>query len=92
MFLRPGPARDNPGAAWGCLPATSSHRKSHAALQLLVMQLLQAFHFASVVQSAVAGCVLVAMGVLLFTCELQRLNIEAQNALDGLGLNFFKSV
>jgi cytochrome c-type biogenesis protein len=42
--------------------------------------------------TAVAGCVLVAMGVLLFTGELQRLNIEAQNALDGLGLNFFKSV
>jgi cytochrome c-type biogenesis protein len=42
--------------------------------------------------TAVAGCVLVAMGVLLFTGELQRLNIEAQNALNGLGLNFFKSV
>jgi cytochrome c-type biogenesis protein len=42
--------------------------------------------------TAVSGCVLVAMGVLLFTGELQRLNIEAQNALNGLGLNFFKSV
>jgi cytochrome c-type biogenesis protein len=42
--------------------------------------------------TAVAGCVLVAMGVMLFTGELQRLNIEAQNALNGLGLNFFKSV
>jgi cytochrome c-type biogenesis protein len=42
--------------------------------------------------TAVSGCVLVAMGVLLFTGELQRLNVDAQNALDGLGLNFFKSV
>jgi hypothetical protein len=30
--------------------------------------------------------------VLLFTGELKHLNIEAQNALDSLGLNFFKSV
>jgi cytochrome c-type biogenesis protein len=42
--------------------------------------------------TAISGCVLVAMGVLLFTGELQRLNIEAQNALNDLGLNFFKSV
>jgi cytochrome c-type biogenesis protein len=42
--------------------------------------------------TAVSGCVLVAMGLLLFTGELQRLNVDAQNALDGLGLNFFKSV
>jgi cytochrome c-type biogenesis protein len=42
--------------------------------------------------TAVSGCVLIAMGVLLFTGELQRLNIDAQNALNGLGLNFFKSV
>jgi cytochrome c-type biogenesis protein len=45
-----------------------------------------------IVVTAVSGCVLVGMGVLLFTGELQRLNIDAQNALDGLGLNFFKSV
>jgi cytochrome c-type biogenesis protein len=45
-----------------------------------------------IIVTAVSGCVLVAMGVLLFTGELQRLNIDAQNALDGLGLNFFKSV
>ncbi|WP_037412165.1 cytochrome c biogenesis CcdA family protein [Candidatus Solirubrobacter pratensis] len=42
--------------------------------------------------TAVSGVILVTMGVLLFTGELQRLNIEAQDALDGLGLNFFKSV
>ena len=29
------------------------------------------------------------MGVLLFTGELTQLNIEAQQALDCLGLNFF---
>jgi cytochrome c-type biogenesis protein len=42
--------------------------------------------------TALSGLVLIAMGVLLFTGELARLNIEAQNALDDLGLNFFKSV
>jgi cytochrome c-type biogenesis protein len=42
--------------------------------------------------TAVSGVILVTMGVLLFTGELQRLNIEAQDALDSLGLNFFKSV
>jgi cytochrome c-type biogenesis protein len=42
--------------------------------------------------TAVSGMVLVTMGVLLFTGDLQRLNVEAQNALDGLGLNFFKNV
>src|SRR5919109_317199 len=39
--------------------------------------------------TAVSGAVLIAMGVLLFTGELTRLNLEAQQALDGLGLNFF---
>jgi cytochrome c-type biogenesis protein len=42
--------------------------------------------------TAVSGMVLIAMGVLLFTGELQVLNIKAQNALDDLGLNIFKSV
>jgi cytochrome c-type biogenesis protein len=45
-----------------------------------------------VIVTAVSGVILVTMGVLLFTGELQRLNIEAQDALDSLGLNFFKSV
>jgi cytochrome c-type biogenesis protein len=36
-----------------------------------------------------AGVVLVAMGVLVFTGELFHLNIEAQKALDKLGINFF---
>jgi len=39
-----------------------------------------------------AGVVLVAMGVLVFTGELFRLNVEVQRWLDGLGLNFFQSV
>jgi len=42
--------------------------------------------------TAVSGAVLIAMGVLLFTGELTRLNIEAQEALDSLGLNFFNEL
>jgi cytochrome c-type biogenesis protein len=42
--------------------------------------------------TAVSGAVLIAMGVLLFTGELKELNIRAQEWLDSLGLNFFKSV
>lgn len=39
-----------------------------------------------------AGVVLVAIGILVFTGELFRLNVEIQQALDRLGLNFFESV
>jgi cytochrome c-type biogenesis protein len=39
--------------------------------------------------TAVSGAVLIAMGVLLFTGELTQLNIEAQQALDSVGLNIF---
>lgn len=38
------------------------------------------------------GAVLIAMGVLIWTGEIVELNIEAQRALDGLGLNFFDDV
>jgi cytochrome c-type biogenesis protein len=38
------------------------------------------------------GLVLVAMGVLIWTGELFQLNIQAQHALDSLGLDFFNSV
>jgi cytochrome c-type biogenesis protein len=38
------------------------------------------------------GALLVAMGVLVLTGELFRLNIEAQQFLDRYGLNFFRSV
>jgi cytochrome c-type biogenesis protein len=39
-----------------------------------------------------AGLVLVAMGVLVYTDELFRLNIEVQKALDRVDLNFFQDV
>ncbi len=39
-----------------------------------------------------AGTVLVAMGVLVLTGELFRLNIEAQQLLSKFGLNFFQSI
>ena len=42
--------------------------------------------------TAISGVILITMGLLLFTGELARLNIEAQRALDELGINFFKSV
>jgi len=41
---------------------------------------------------AAAGIVLVVMGVLVFTGELFRLNLELQQLLDRYGLNFFQSV
>jgi cytochrome c-type biogenesis protein len=40
----------------------------------------------------VSGAVLIAMGILLFTGELTTLNLKAQDALDGLGLNFFNEL
>src|SRR3954452_12386925 len=42
--------------------------------------------------TAVSGVILVAMGVLLFTNELARLNSEALKLLDHLGINFFENV
>jgi len=39
--------------------------------------------------AVVAGAVLVAMGVLLYTDELTRLNAEALSLLDDLGINIF---
>jgi len=45
-----------------------------------------------VIVTAVSGMVLIVMGLLLYTGELQQLNIRAQEALDSLGLNFFRSV
>ena len=47
-------------------------------------------HYAGI--QAGAGMVLIAMGVLVLTGELFRINIEVQQVLDGWGLNFFKSV
>jgi cytochrome c-type biogenesis protein len=42
--------------------------------------------------TAVSGVVLIAMGVLLYTGELTQLNIEAQQALDSVGLNVFEDL
>ena len=47
-------------------------------------------HYAAI--QVMAGAVLVAMGVLVYTGELFRLNIEAQKLLEDLGLNFFSDV
>ena len=44
-------------------------------------------HYAAI--TVISGIVLVAMGVLLYTNELTRLNNEALNAMDNLGINFF---
>jgi cytochrome c-type biogenesis protein len=41
---------------------------------------------------ALGGAVLIVMGVLVFTGELTRLNIEAQRLLDDLGINLFNEV
>lgn len=41
---------------------------------------------------ALGGVVMIIMGVLVFTGELTRLNIEAQQALDDLGINFFSQI
>ncbi|MDA0183778.1 cytochrome c biogenesis protein CcdA [Solirubrobacter phytolaccae] len=42
--------------------------------------------------TALSGLILITMGVMLYTGELANLNIKAQEWLDDLGLNFFKSV
>lgn len=47
-------------------------------------------HYAAI--QVASGLVLIGMGVLVYTNELFRLNIEIQKALDGVGLNFFQSV
>lgn len=46
-------------------------------------------HYGAVI--ATGGVVLIAMGVLIWTGEFFRLNIEAQNALDSLGLDVWNS-
>ena len=42
--------------------------------------------------TAVSGCVLILMGVLILSGELTRLNIEAQNLLQNLGLDWLYKV
>jgi cytochrome c-type biogenesis protein len=45
-----------------------------------------------VVVTAVSGCVLVLMGVLILTGELTQLNVQAQRALSDLGLDFLYNI
>jgi cytochrome c-type biogenesis protein len=47
-------------------------------------------HYAEIM--AAGGVILIVMGVLIWTGELFRLNVEAQQLLDDLGLNFFQDV
>jgi cytochrome c-type biogenesis protein len=47
-------------------------------------------HYGAIIVAG--GVILIAMGVLVYTNELFRLNIEAQKLLDDLGLNFFNDV
>jgi cytochrome c-type biogenesis protein len=47
-------------------------------------------HYAVI--TGLSGLVLIAMGVLLLTGELTQLNLQAQDALDSVGLNVFKDL
>jgi cytochrome c-type biogenesis protein len=47
-------------------------------------------HYAVI--TVVSGAILMAMGILLFTDELTRLNNQALTWLDDLGLNFFSNI
>jgi cytochrome c-type biogenesis protein len=47
-------------------------------------------HYQAIV--ATGGLILIAMGVLIWTGELFQLNVEAQNWLSGLGLDFWNEV
>jgi cytochrome c-type biogenesis protein len=47
-------------------------------------------HYAVI--NAIAGALLIAIGILVFTGELFRLNIEAQQLLDDWGLNFWQDI
>jgi cytochrome c-type biogenesis protein len=42
--------------------------------------------------TAVSGCVLILMGVLILTGELTQLNVQAQRALSSLGLDFLYNI
>lgn len=47
-------------------------------------------HYGAVI--GIGGAILIVMGVLIWTGEFTRLNVEAQNALDRLGLDFWNGV
>ena len=46
----------------------------------------------NVAVTAISGCVLVAMGILILTGELTELNVQAQRWLSDLGLDFLYKV
>ena len=47
-------------------------------------------HYQAIV--AAGGMILIAMGILIWTGELFQLNIEAQNWLEGAGLDFWNQI
>ena len=47
-------------------------------------------HFRIVIGAG--GLVLIGMGALIWSGEMFQLNIQAQNALNSLGINFFNSI
>ena len=47
-------------------------------------------HFTVVI--TLGGAVLIALGLLIWSGELFQLNIQAQNLLNSLGIDFFNSV
>jgi cytochrome c-type biogenesis protein len=47
-------------------------------------------HYQAIV--AVGGLILIVMGILIVTGEFKQLNIEAQNWLSNLGLDFWNQV
>ena len=47
-------------------------------------------HYQAIV--AAGGLILIAMGILIWTDELTRLNAEAQSLLSGMGLDFWNSI
>jgi cytochrome c-type biogenesis protein len=62
---------------------------------VLFAQLADAFdavkrHYRAII--ATGGAVLIAMGILIWTGELFQLNIQAQELLNRLGLNFFNEI
>ena len=47
---------------------------------------------AAVLVTAVSGCVLIVMGLLILTGELTQLNVQAQKGLSNLGLDFLYKI
>ena len=90
-ILTAASTRDTVGQGGVLLPSTrSASRCRSCSPRVAFTARRRAFRWLRdhyVVITAVSGAVLIAMGVLLLTGELTRLNIEAQQALDSLGLD-----